>query len=213
MSSTFFMYFSIMHKSDCTMILLITTMTSVRSKHMKSTKTSDFKFLNDWLMLVMWRELFFINLVILLLFIGMIICFLDGSLVVIWIYGLAFGLPLTILWIWLIFLASRAGKFSLILITSDMLIPCLETCMYNFGDCLEMLTSLIFLKYLKIWLTSFCDLVEIRGGIFLILTGIGLLIDLLFLLDGAGTLGVNFTKNFCLSEFKFLSAISKSYLD
>ena len=35
------------HKSDCTAILLVTTVIPVRSKCMKSTKTSDFKFLND----------------------------------------------------------------------------------------------------------------------------------------------------------------------
>ena len=76
-----------------------------------------------------------------------------------------------------------------------------------------MLTSLMFLKYLEIWLTSFCDLVEIRGGIFLILAGVGLLIDLLFLLDRGKTFGMNFAKIFCLREFKFLSAMSKFYLD
>jgi len=55
--------------------------------------------------------------------------------------------------------------------------------------------------------------VGIRGEIFSILAGVGLLIDLLFLLDGAGTLEVNFTEIFCISEFKFLSAMSEFYLD
>ena len=109
-------------------------------------------------MLVMWRELFFMNLAMLSLPIKMIICFLDSPLVIIWMHSLAFGLPLTMLWIWSIFLVSRAGKFSLILITSDVLISCLEVCVCNFGDCLETLTSLMFLKYLEIWLTFFCDL-------------------------------------------------------
>ena len=53
----------------------------------------------------------------------------------------------------------------------------------------------------------------IRGGIFSILAGVGLSIDLLFLLDGAGTLEVNFTEIFYISEFKFLSAMSESHLD
>ena len=50
-------------------------------------------------------------------------------------------------------------------------------------------------------------------GIFSILARVDLLIDLLFLLDRTGTLGVNFTEIFCLSEFKFLLAISEFYLD
>ena len=40
-----------MYKSDYTMTLLITTMISVRSEQMKSTKTSDFEFLNNQLIL------------------------------------------------------------------------------------------------------------------------------------------------------------------
>ena len=207
------MYFLIMYKSDCTTTLLVTTVIPIMSECIKLTKTSDFEFLNDWLMLVMWRELFFINLAMLLLLIGIIICFLDSSLVIIWIHSLVFGLLLTILWIWSIFLASRAGKFSLILMILDVLIFCLETYMYNFRDCLETLTSLMFLKYLEIWLTFFCDLAGIGGGVFLILTRVGLLIDLLLLLDGARIIEVNFAKIFCLSKFKFLSAISKSHLD
>ena len=142
----------------------------------------------------------------------MMICFLDGSLVIIWIHGLAFGLLLTILWIWLIFLALRAGKLSLILMTLDVLVPCLETCMYDLGGCLETLASLMFLKYLEIWLTFFVNLVEIRSGIFSILAGVGLSLDLLFPLDGGEIFGVNFAEIFCLREFKFLSAMSESYL-
>jgi len=33
---------------------------------------------------------------------------------------------------------------------SDVLIPCLEAYRYKFGDCLETLTGLIFMKYLEI---------------------------------------------------------------
>ena len=57
------------------------------------------------------------------------------------------------------------------------------------------------------------NMVGIGGGVFSILTGVGLLIDLLLLLDGAGILEVNFAEIFCLSEFKFLLTMSKSYLD
>jgi len=48
------------------------------------------------------------------------------------------------------FFAPRARKASLILMISDVLVFCLEACAYNFGDCLVMLASLIFLKYLEI---------------------------------------------------------------
>ena len=76
-----------------------------------------------------------------------------------------------------------------------------------------MLASLIFLKYLEIWLASFCNLAGIGGGIFSILTGISLLMDLLFLLETGGTFGVNFAKIFYLRVFEFLSVMSESYLD
>ena len=52
-----------------------------------------------------------------------------------------------------------------------------------------------------------------RGRIFLILAGISLLMDLLFLLEASSTFRVNFAKIFCLRVFEFLSAISESYLD
>ena len=144
----------------------------VKSKQMKSTKTSDFEFLKDWLMLATWSKLFFMNLLMLSLLIGMIICFLDKPLVVIWMHSLEFVLLLMILWIWLIFWALRAGKVSLILITLDILLVCLDACAYNFLGWLDLLTGLVFLKYLEIWLISFCDLAGIRGGIFLMLAGI-----------------------------------------
>ena len=48
------------------------------------------------------------------------------------------------------FFAPRARKVFLILIILDMLVLCLEACMYNFEDCLETLTGLMFLKYLEI---------------------------------------------------------------
>jgi len=139
-----------MCKSDCNATLLVITVIPIWSDQMKSTKTSNFTFLNDLLMLVTWRELFFVNFVIFLLLIGMITCFLDGPLVVIWICGLALGLPLTMFWIWLIFFVLRAGKVSLILMTSDVLVLCLEAYTYEFWGCFMTLAGLIFLKYLEI---------------------------------------------------------------
>ena len=55
------------------------------------------------------------------LLIGMITCFLEGLLVIVWILGLGFEIPLTMLLTWSIFFALRAGKVSLILRTSDVL--------------------------------------------------------------------------------------------
>jgi len=155
-----------MCKSNYNATLLVTTVITIWSDWMKFTKTSDFTFLNDLLILAIWRELFFINFVIFLLLIGMIICFLDSPLVIIWIHGLVLWLPLTMFWIWLIFFALRAGKASLILMTSDVLVLCLEAYMYDFWGCLVTLASLIFLKYLEIWLTSFCNLAGIGREFF-----------------------------------------------
>ena len=79
--------------------------------------------------------------------------------------------------------------------TSDVLVLYLEACTYDFWIGLVTLTSLIFLKYLEIWLTSY-DLVGIGGEIFMILTGTSLSMDLLLLLDTGSTLRVNFDKIF-----------------
>ena len=152
-----------MCKSDCDATVLVTTVIPIWSDQIKSTKISDFAFLNDLLMLATWRELFLMNFILFSLLIGMITCFLDSLLVVIWICSLALGLLLTMFWIWSIFFALRAGKASLILMTSDVLVLCLKAYMYNFWGCFVILAGLIFLKYLKIWLTFFDDLVGIGG--------------------------------------------------
>ena len=104
------------------------------------------------------------NFVIFLLLIRMITYFLDGLLVIIWICSLALGMLLTMFWIWLIFFILKAGKVSLILTTSDVLVLCLEVYIYDFWGCFVTLASLIFLKYLEIWLTSFGNLTEIGGN-------------------------------------------------
>jgi len=48
------------------------------------------------------------------------------------------------------FFVTRAGKASLILMTSDVLVPCLKAYAYDFRGCLVILADLIFLKYLEI---------------------------------------------------------------
>ena len=57
---------------------------------------------------------------------GTIICFLDEPFVVIWIHGLGLGFSFTMLLILSIWFVFKAGKDSLILSTSDMLVGCLE---------------------------------------------------------------------------------------
>ena len=80
---------------------------------MKFAIMLDLIFLSILFMLVMCAFEEAINLDLLSLFIEIIICFLEGSLVVILILGLAFPKSLIVLWIFLIFLADRLGKFSL----------------------------------------------------------------------------------------------------
>jgi len=74
----------------------------------------------------MSRRVFFINLVLLLLPMGMMICFLEGFFIVIWMQGLVLEVSLTMLLIWSIFFAPIEGNASLILITLDVLMFCFE---------------------------------------------------------------------------------------
>jgi len=83
-------------KLDENATLHMTTIMLKGSEQMKLTETSDLMFLKALLMLDMWWLLFFMNFIILSLFIGTIICFLDEPLVVIWMQGLGLGLPLMI---------------------------------------------------------------------------------------------------------------------
>ena len=73
----------------------------------------DLIFLSTLLMLVMCILEEAINLVLLSLPMRTIICFLEGSLVVILILGLLFPESLIALWMFLIFLVDKLGKFSL----------------------------------------------------------------------------------------------------
>jgi len=66
------------------------------------------------------------------LFIGIITCFLEGSFMVILIFSLGLPLPLMIFWMFLIFLAWRFGKVSLILRTSLVLMAGWDTWTYHF---------------------------------------------------------------------------------
>ena len=110
---------------------------------------------------------------------------------------------------------------SLILMTSVVLfasldicaLNCFEACAYNLLVLLGPSTGLLFLKYLKIRLTSFCNLAGIGGGILLMLAGVGLSTDLLLQFVGGMILGVSLSKIFCLRDLLFLLAINESYLN
>jgi len=125
------------------------------SDWIKSTKISDLAFFKILLMLETCWELSFMKLAVLFLFIGMITCFLDGPLVIIWMQGLGLSPPLITFCIWLIFFASRAGNTSFILITSSIWEVGLEVCAYDLRIGLTTGVGLRFLKYLEIWLTFF----------------------------------------------------------
>lgn len=77
--------------------LLVTITMPMGLDLMKSTTMSDLAFLRSLLILAIWNAEFLMNELLLSLLMGIIICFLDGSFVVIWIWGLGFGLPLTML--------------------------------------------------------------------------------------------------------------------
>jgi len=77
-------------------------------------------------MLATLREEFFMKEEMFLLLIGMMMCFLDGPLVVILIHGFGLFCPWTMLFTWLIFLAFKAGNVSLIFKTSEVLVEDLE---------------------------------------------------------------------------------------
>ena len=154
------------------------------------------------------------------LLIGMITYFLEGPLVVVWILGLDFKIPLTILLTWLIFFALKAGKVSLILRTSDVLALVLVAWAYDLAGLL--LLSLFLLlaegfllwKYLEIAFTSFLDLARRRGrgGFLLMVTGTDFACSLLFL-EVVGTIfGVNLDEIFSLSDSELLSVLRESQL-
>ena len=142
-------------KFDGNNTLLVTTVIPSRSEQMKSTRTSDFAFLRFLLRLVIWIEEFFINLMIFSLPIRIMTCFLDGPLVVIWMWGFGLEGPLTMLLIWSIFSALIDGKVFLILMTSNMLVFYLESWAYDLALDEKKLFVLLLLKNLEIMLISF----------------------------------------------------------
>jgi len=83
---------------------------------MKSTKRSDLVFLRNWLKLETYSLKTDMNLLVLSMLIGIMICLCDGFLVVMLILGLSLSvLPKIDLLISSIFLLESSEKFSLIL--------------------------------------------------------------------------------------------------
>ena len=124
--SKFLTYFSMVKRLELSETLLVTTIIPRESEQMKSTETSDLVLLKFLLRLATWIEEFFMNLLMLTFAIGMITYFLEGPLVVIWMWGLGFKDPLMMLLIWSISLAPANRNVSLILIIFAILILYLE---------------------------------------------------------------------------------------
>ena len=163
-------------------------------------------------MLVTWALLSLIKLFLFTLFIGMIICFLDGPLVVMLIWGLGLLLLLIIYWILLILLALRVGKASLILRMLSVLLLPLEACVYDIPHLSTDWARAFDLKYLETLLTSLGIFVGIREGSLSTLASlmISLPSGLLFLIGVV--LGMQWYDTFCLNKLLWMSAISTSHL-
>ena len=152
------------------------------------------------------------------LLIGMITCFLEGPLVIIWILSLGLESPLTMLLIWSIFFALRAGKASLILRTSNMLADILVAWAYNLARLmfptwfLFSAEGFLLWKYLEMTLTSFFDLTRRGDGgeTLLIVMGTDFSCSLLLLVVVRMILGENFDTIFSLSDLVLLSVRKKS---
>ena len=126
---------------------------------------------------------------------------------------MGFGLPLTILLIWLIFFALRAGNAFLILRTSKVLADSLVACAYDLAGLifpigfLVLTEGLLLWKYLEMMLTSLFDLTgrEDGGGTLSIVAGIDFGVSLLFLLAVRVILGENLEAIFALRVVVLLS--------
>ena len=200
-------YFSIFYKSNEVVILLVTIIISVWLKPTKSAMTSNLILLSILLRLVIYELKLSINLFLFLMLIKIIICFLDGSLVV--IFNLGFGFPdsLTILWILLVW--SLGNTF---LIFKISLVDGIDACAYNlttsfFSDVL----LVFFLKYLEISFTFFWVLAEIGDGSLSMLAGLSMNFLLLEGFLTSWILRVNLNETNCLKDFLAESTLRAFY--
>ena len=215
MFSNFFMYWLIIWRSDWLATLLVTITRPMGLDLMKSTTTSDLAFLRSLLILATWNAEFLMNELLLSLLMGTTTCFLDGPFVVIWIWGLGFGLPLMMLLTRSIWLAFRAGKDSLILSTSEVLVVCLKAWAYDLVSFIWFVMVLLSLKYFEIVLILVLDLAGSGGGgggAFSMEMGTSLAISFLLLFLLGIILGVNLEDIFTLRVLVLLSIWRASYL-
>ena len=147
------------------------------------------------------------NKLLLSMLMGTITCFLEGPFVVIWIQGLGFGLPLTMLLTRSIWFAFKAGKDSLILSILEVLGVCFEAWVYNLVGFKGFIVVFFSLKYFKIVLISVLDLAGSGGGggafSMEMETGLAVSFLLLFLIDVV--LKVNLDDIFVLRVLVLLS--------
>ena len=147
------MYFSMIDKSDMLAGLFVVMMTPSFVRQMKSAMMSDLVFFKHLLMLAMLELAKFMINSVFDLAMGIIICFLDGPLVVMLILG--FFCPSLLFMTLMIFptsFADNSGKISLMrrtfLTLREML--AFEACMYDFLTlaCTEVFLLTIFLGLL-----------------------------------------------------------------
>ena len=119
-----------MFKSEEASALLMVMVTPLLLKQIKSAETSYFISFRSLLMFDIWMLDCKIIALELFVLIGMIICFLKESLVVILSFSLPFSLVLLVtLWILIILSEDNLGKVFLILIISSIFL--LEVCMHK----------------------------------------------------------------------------------
>ena len=156
--------------------------------------------------------------------IGIMICFLEGPLVVDWSRGFCWFFPLMMLLTWSIFLAFKDGNASLIFKTSDEEEVVLDAWVYDrlFWELkgfeplfFSELSCFLVWKYLEMTFTSYFDFAGRGGGggALLTVTGTDLGGSFLELPFGGGTCGVNFDEIFALRVLVFLSVYSASHLE
>ena len=114
-------YFSIILRSEVDMTLLVVIIKLLLLAQIKLAKTSDLISLRILLMLETYLLYKTMNLLELPELIGTIICFLDGSFVIMLILGLSFFDTFNTFWTSSIFFTERLEKFSLIFIMVFML--------------------------------------------------------------------------------------------
>ena len=211
-TSIWFVYCSVVCRLRGAATLLVAVVIPAWLDWTKSTITPDLIFLNALLILTIWVLESSINFVLLSLLIVPIICFLDGSFVIIWILDLDLPSPLMIFECFWFFLAYKLEKVSLIFETSLMLVRGVNAWVYDFHWSFFSFVCIFFLENSNISLTSLGDFVGIEERSFLKVVGLSTsLLLLLLLVFTLLTFRVNFDKILLLKKMLSLSAMNKFY--